>query len=266
MSINQPPRKQPLDPEQKDKQKKDLSFNEEEIKVFDEVTEDLGFDNENQEDLTEVKIPKELDDQEKIDLLNDSKVKTLLTEPNEQPDITDTLDDDDEIPDLTNKAIKELKDDATNARNNLIVWLGSQEKIKLHIGKGMINGKKLWVEKEFWFNSIDKTQELKLKMLLSRSQTLGYKNTITANKDTRILTETEIDFLYKAPIMINVAEFNYAAYEAKIRFGMEWQDFASVDTEEYGMAIAALAWRSVNVPYYKAKQSSSGSNKPSGKN
>lgn len=265
MSLNQPPRKPKLDEEQQEKQKKDLAFTDEEEKIYVENTEDLGFDNENQEDLTEVKVPKDLSDDEKLDLINDPKIKTLLTEPNENPDLTDTLDDDDEIPNLTNKAIKEMKDKATDARNNLIVWLGSQEKIKLHIGKGMIDGKKLWIEKDFWFNSIDKTQELKMKMLLSRTQTLGYKNTITANKDTRILTEAEVDFLYRAPIMINVAEFNYSAFEAKIRFGMEWQDFASVDTDEYGIALAALAWRSINVPYYKAKPSSSGSNKSNGK-
>lgn len=260
--LSQPPK---MNKEQKEKLKKDLAFKTEEIEVYDNVTKEMGWDNKNQEDLTTLPKPEELTEQQKLDLMKDPTVRTITKDPNDNPTYMDTIRDNEEVPDLTNKVIKEMKDEAVDAKNNLIVWLGSQEKIRMHISKGMIKGKKLWVEKEFWFNSIDKTQELEMKMLQSRQISLGYKNTIIANKPTNTLQEEEVEWLYQAPIMINVAEFRYSAYEAKIRFGMEWSDFASVDTDEYAIALAALGWRTINLPYYKPKQSSSGSNKSDGK-
>lgn len=233
---------------------KTIEFQTEENTEYDKVTKELGFDNENQSDLEVVNMPKELDEDKLQELVDDPRNKALVREPNNNPIIEDTLDDNEQLPSFDNKTIKKMREDAVEHKNNLVVFLGSKETIKLHISKGRLNGKKVWITKEFWFNSIDKREDFKLKVLKARMDSLNYKNNNIGAKLVKDTTDEEKDFLFKAPLMVEIAGYRVQEYEANLRLGMTADDFGGVDMDEYALALLALGWRSINVPYSNAKQ------------
>jgi hypothetical protein len=67
--------------------------------------------------------------------------------------------------------------------------------IKLHLNAGMKDGKNVWIEKEFYFNSFDKKAEFGLNILAARMKSMATKHTLLMNKEISDLTPGEQNFL-----------------------------------------------------------------------
>lgn len=237
----------------KKKQESDiLDFNEGETDLFKDVTEkDLGWDNEDFTDLqTEIQIP-ETSDKDLEGILANKSIKTLVRDEQDNPTIGDTLKNNEEVGRLTNEEVIKLKKDYVDEKNNLIVWLAAKSTISLHIWAGNRDGKAIWVEKEFRFNSINKKQEMDLNMLNSRVRTISMRSTLLQNKPMNTLSDGEKRFMVLAPMMIDIAAYRLSEREAKLRLGMTTDDFAKVQVDEYTLALQVLVWRTQNIPFSK---------------
>lgn len=242
--------------EKKKEKKKDdtITFTSEEMDAFDQVEKELNIDEVNQSDLEDPNAFPELPNLSTEDLqeiIKDPKNRALLKDETSNPTIYDTLKSTDEIKGMKPEEIAKLRKELATEKQNLMVFLGSQPTIKLHLRTGMMDGKNVWIEKEFPFNSLDKRQEFHLNILRARLNTLSIKYNIVGAKAPLTLTEEEVNFLTKSSIMIEVAGWRQAEKEALLKLGMAGEDFARVDTDQYKIALLSWAWRSQNVPYYK---------------
>lgn len=241
--------------QQQSKKKKEndiIKFDDEEMELFDDIAnKELGMDNETLSDLKVLPESKDLSDGELDDLIDNKENKILTRDEEDTPSIMDTLKSTDEIGRLTNEQIEEKKKQYVDEKNNLIVWLAAKSTISLHVYAGNRDGKALWEEKTFRFNSINKRQEMALNLLASRVKTISVRNALISNKAMTSLTDEEREFLSLAPLMIEVAAYRLSEKEAKLRLGMSPEDFAKVQADEYSLALQVLVWRTQNIPYYK---------------
>lgn len=229
-----------------------MDFNEGELDLFSEVTEsELKWDNADFDDLKVFPEDKDLPDNELMKIMEDKNIKTLVRDEQDTPQITDTIKQNEEIGRLTNEEVVKIKKDYIDEKNNLIVWLAAKSTITLHVYAGNRDGKAIWVEKDFRFNSLNKRQEMQLNMLNSRVRTISVRSTLLQNKPMSTLADEEKEFMQLAPGMIEVAAYRLSEMEAKLRLGMTPDDFAKVQADEYSLALQVLAWRTQNVPYYK---------------
>lgn len=235
------------------KKKDVIVFEDKEVELLKKNTE--GLDLENESDLLEIPedipelTPKDLDK-----IIESKDVKTLLREPNDNPSIADTFSETDIIPELTESEIEALKKEIVDRHNNLVMQLATNDSIKLHINAGMKNGKMVWIEKNFYFNSIDKGQELKLNLLNARLRSIASKHTILGTKPIGELTEQEQEFLSNSQMMIEIAAYRLSEYEARLKFGMTADEFAKVDANEYNIATSVYLERTKANPSYRRRR------------
>lgn len=232
---------------------KKIKFDKDEMNLLSSSGKELGIDNENFSDLKDLPRVPDMSEDQINKVLNDEETRTLIKNVDEDPHITETLREGEEIGRLSNKDFKEIAEQVNTERQNLIMWLGSQPRIRLHIKAGEKNNKTVWVEKEFPYRSLDKRQELNVSLLRARLQAIQIKHNILGNKQLNTLNDEEKSFLDLSQFMIEIAGYRVAEYEARLRFGMTSEDFARVDSTEYNLATQAYLWRVINVPYYKVK-------------
>lgn len=233
---------------------KKIKFNKDEMNLLDSAGKELGIDNENFTDLKDLPRVPDMSEDQITKVLNDEETRTLIKDIDEDPHITETIREGEEIGRLSTKDFKELSEQVNVERQNLIMWLGSQPRIRLHVKAGIKNNKTVWIEKEFPYRSLDKRQELNVALLRARLQAIQIKHNILGNKQLNTLNDEEKSFLDLSQFMIEIAGYRVAEYEARLRFGMSSEDFARVDSNEYSLASQAYLWRVINVPYYKPRQ------------
>jgi hypothetical protein len=246
------------------KKKEILTFNDEEKKLLEESTSEIGVDLENHSDIQDIPSIPDLSESELDKIVNDKSIKTIMTDVGRTPTIKDTLKDTDDIGKLTKEEIDQIKKGYAEEKEQLMMLLACEDSIKLHVYGGMKNGKSIWIEKEFIFNSIDKRQELQLNLLKARSGTLNVKYNVLSTRSAASLTEEEFEFLSKAQFMTEIAAYRLNEYEARLIFGMGAEDFSRVDITEYNIALQTYIYRMQNIPLYKRGRSLAGWREKSG--
>lgn len=233
---------------------KRIKFDTSEMNLLSDTAKELKVDLKSHVDLKNLPEAKELNSEQLNEVLADEKTKTLIKSVTEDPKITETLREGESIGNLTIGDFDNLEKKVAREKKNLIMWLGANESIRLHIWVGEKNNKSIYVEKEFWYRSIKKRDELKLNLLKSRLNSINIKHNLIANRPLNTLNEEEKSFLDYSSYMIQIADYKVNEYEARLRFGMPADDFAAADGTEMAFANLAYAWRQVNVPYYNAEQ------------
>jgi hypothetical protein len=188
----------------------------------------------------------------------------LIRDIGNNPTIMDTIPSNSKVVELTLEEIKQRKQNKIDRRENLVLMLADNDTIKLHLDAGMKDGKKVWIEKEFYFNSFDKKAEFSLNILAARLRGMATKHTLLMNKNMDELSPGEQNFLMNSQLMIEVASYRLQEYEVKLKFGMTPQEYSRVDSKELDIARAAFAENAQNVPSYRQRQPSSGSKGRSG--
>ena len=226
-----------------------LTFNDDEMGIYNEVTEELKQDNENFSDL--IQFPEEKPDMTEDQLLKleeDPNIKTLERDVYDPPSINDTIPDNEQVGMISNDDISKIKKDAIDERNSTVAWLASSNDISLHIYAGSKNGKAIWIEKKYYFNPISQRQQLHLNQLKARQATISVDNTLLLNQPINTLTDQQKAFMRLAPIMIEVAGYRLTQEEARLRLGMSADDFSKVQTDEYNLAQRVIEWRTLYPP------------------
>lgn len=231
-----------------------IKFNKDEMNLLNSSAKELGMDNEHFSDLKDLPAVPDMSEDEMNRILNDTSQRTLIKDIGDDPQITETIREGEEIGRLKAKDFKEIQEQVSEERQNLVMWLGSQPRIRLHIKAGVRNNKTIWVEKEFPYRSLDKRAELNLGLMRARLQAIQIKHNLLGNKPLRELSNEDKSFLDLSQFMIEIAGYRLAEYEAQLRFGMSTEDFARVDSNEFTLATQAYVWRIANIPYYKPRQ------------
>ena len=229
------------------KKTKTISFRDDEMKLYHDVSKELGMDNENFSDLKNppVDIP-DASEEEIIDLLNNKNVKTTVMEDGKAPPLTNIMDKTDEMGMVTDDEIRKIKDDNDRERKNLTMLLGTKDSINLDIKIGMKDGKSVFVQKKYYFNSISKREEMQLGMKRARLNQINTEYQVLARKSYDELDNNEVDIVAMAPMMIEIGSYQLSEFEAKLRLGMSAEDFARVEVVQYTFALQVIAWRTMN--------------------
>jgi len=242
-SVKQKPKSGP-------NKKKVIKFKDDELDLFDKVSKDMGIDNKTHSDLTS--LPPEIPDpsqEEIIDLLKDKKLKTTVLEQGKTPPIENVLDEGDEIGEITDEEIQELRRKDEEARKNMIALLAPKDSINLDIKYGMKDGKSVFVSKKYYFNSISKRDEMHLGMMRARLNQINTEYQVVARKSWDEMTDEQVDFMSLAPAMIEIGSYKLSEFEAKLRLGMPPEDFARVDVIQYGLALQVIASRTLKTRF-----------------
>ena len=229
------------------KKTKTISFRDDEMKLYHDVSKELGMDNENFSDLKNppVDIP-DASEEEIIDLLNNKNVKTTVMEDGKAPPLTNIMDKTDEMGMVTDDEIRKIKDDNDRERKNMTMLLGTKDSINLDIKIGMKDGKSVFVQKKYYFNSISKREEMQLGMKRARLNQINTEYQVLARKSYDELDNNEVDIVAMAPMMIEIGSYQLSEFEAKLRLGMSAEDFARVEVVQYTFALQVIAWRTMN--------------------
>lgn len=246
-----------------------IVFEQKETELLEETAKDLNIDIQNDSDLLEnlnqmTENAEDLTPDQLDKVLEDKSVKTLIRDIGNTPTIMDTLPPNTKVAELTLEEINQRKQDKVDRRNNLILMLADNDTIKLHLGAGMKEGKKIWIEKEFYFNSYDKKDEFRLSILSARLRGMATKHTLLVNKDMSELSPGEQNFLMNSQLMIEVAAYRLQEQETHLKFGMTPYEYARVETKELDIARAAFEEHTKNVPSYRPGQRFSGSKAKTG--
>ena len=229
------------------KKKKTISFKDDEMKLFNDVSSELKMDNKNFSDL---KVPPtEIPDasqEEIIDLINDKNVKTTVVENGQAPPITNIMDDTDQLGSVTDDEIRKIKANNDRERKNLQMLLGTKDSMNLDIKIGMKDGKSVFMQKRYYFNSISKREEMQLGMKRARLNQINTEYQVLARKPYDELEEDEVEIVAMAPAMIEIGSYQLSEFEAKLRLGMSAEDFARVEVIQYAFALQVIAWRTMN--------------------
>ena len=226
-------------------------FEQKEEKLLTETANELGIDLQNDTDLLNTPVePEDLQPEELEQVIKDPKIKTLIRDIGKNPNIMDTLPKTTIIGEISQEEADKIRLKRIDKKNNLILQLAANDTIKLHLNIGMKDGKQIWMEKEFWMNSYDKKQEFSLNILAARSRNMQVRYTLLINKTMNELKDTERDFLMNAHLMIEVASYRFQEYEAFLKFGMHYEDYARIQTEELDLARAIFEEHIKNVPSY----------------
>ena len=227
--------------------KKTISFKDDEMKLFNDVSSELKMDNKNFSDL---KVPpNEIPDasqEEIIDLINDKNIKTTVVENGQAPPITNIMDDTDQLGSVTDDEIRKIKADNDRERKNLQMLLGTKDSMNLDIKIGMKDGKSVFMQKRYYFNSISKREEMQLGMKRARLNQINTEYQVLARKPYDELEEDEVEIVAMAPAMIEIGSYQLSEFEAKLRLGMSAEDFARVEVIQYAFALQVIAWRTMN--------------------
>jgi hypothetical protein len=232
-----------------------LSFNEDEMGIYNEISKELKQDNENFSDLAQ--FPEEKPDmsQEQLKKLEDDPdTKTLERDPYDPPTLNDAISGNAEVGKLTNQDLEKIKKDAIDDRNNTVAYLAAERDIAIHIYAGSRGGKSVWIEKRYYFNPISMRQDMHLNQLRSRQATLSVHNTLLLNQPIHTLTDQQKAFMRLAPIMIDVAGYRLTEEEARLRLGMSADDFSKVQKDEYNLVQRVLEWRTLYPPPYRRER------------
>jgi len=249
----------------KDKDNDLIVFEEKEKELLEQTAQDLQIDLQNDSDLLQnLEQFEDLSNEQLDQVIEDKNVKTLIRDLGNNPTIMDTIPSNSKVAELTLEEIKQRKQDKIDRRENLILMLADSDTIKLHLDAGMKDGKKVWIEKEFYFNSFDKKAEFSLNILAARLRGMATKHTLLMNKNMDELSPGEQNFLMNSQLMIEVASYRLQEYEVKLKFGMTPQEYSRVDSKELDIARAAFAEHAQNVPSYRQRPPSSGSKGRSG--
>jgi len=244
----------------KDKDNDLIVFEEKEKELLEQTAQDLQIDLQNDSDLLQnLEQFEDLSNEQLDQVIEDKNVKTLIRDLGNNPTIMDTIPSNSKVAELTLEEIKQRKQDKIDRRENLILMLADSDTIKLHLDAGMKDGKKVWIEKEFYFNSFDKKAEFSLNILAARLRGMATKHTLLMNKNMDELSPGEQNFLMNSQLMIEVAAYRLQEYEVKLKFGMTPQEYARVETKELDIARAAFMEHTQNVPSYRPRPQSSGS-------
>jgi hypothetical protein len=233
--------------ENKPSKKKVIQFKDDERQLFEQVSNELNIDNKNHSDLKSP--PEEVPDpsqEEIIDLLKDKNIKTTVVEQGDVPPIRNVLDDTDQIGMVTDDEIRKIKDDNDRERKNMTMLLGTKDSMNLDIKVGMKDGKSVFMQKKYYFNSISKREEMQLGMKRARLNQINTEYQVLARKSYSDLTDEEAEFVGLAPAMIEIGSYQLSEFEAKLRLGMSAEDFARVDVIQYGFALQVIGWRTMN--------------------
>lgn len=224
-----------------------IKFTDEEFDLYNRTNKELNIDQENYEDLKTIpQTPKGPTDKELDRIIKDVNTKTTLVDPGKTPSLMNTLGPNDRLGKVTDEDVKIIKERNEADRKNLIVLLAAKEAITLDIKIGVKEGKSVYVQKRFYFNSIDKQEEFQLGMKKARLSQIPQRYTRLAAKDQPTLNYEEQEFLELAHMLLEVASYQFSMFEAQLRLGMEPQDFARVDVIQYGLALQVLGWRTLN--------------------
>lgn len=238
-----------------------IVFQDKEKEILQETAKDLDINLENDSDLLITpEIPEDLSPKDLDKLINDKKNKTLIRDIGNNPNIFDTVSDkkgNNSFGNLTAEDIKNLKEEKTNRKDELVMQLANSDTIKLHLDAGMKDGKKVWVEREFWYNSFDQKQRFALNVLAARLKSLGIRHTLLVNKPFTELSDADRSFLLNSNLMIEVAAYRYQEFEAKLKFGMASDEYARVLAEELDLAREVYDEHIKSIPSYRARQLSS---------
>ena len=229
------------------KKQKTISFRDDEMKLFKDVSKELGMDNENFSDLKTP--PADIPDtpqEEIIDLLNNKNIKTTVMDDGKAPPLTNIMDETDEMGMVTDDEIRKIKDDNDRERKNLTMLLGTKDSINLDIKIGMKDGKSVFVQKKYYFNSISKREEMQLGMKRARLNQINTEYQVLARKPYEELDDNDVDIVSLAPAMIEIGSYQLSEFEAKLRLGMPAEDFARVEVIQYTFALQVIAWRTMN--------------------
>lgn len=224
-----------------------FEFSQEEFEMLNKTNEEMNIDDVEFSDLknlpTEPPMPS---DKELDDIINDPKYNATVLNTNETPPILNTLGPNDQLGKITDEDVLKIQTNNLKHKKNLIVLLASKDHINLDIKIGMRDGKSIFIQKPFYYNAIDKKEEFKLKMRSARLSQISHKYTIIVNRQDRAWTDQEGDFLSLAPAMIEIASYQLAEDDAKLRLGMSAEDFARVDVVQFQLAKQVIDWRTAN--------------------
>ena len=229
------------------KKNKTISFRDDEKKLFNDVSKELGMDNENFSDLKNPPpdIP-DTSEEEIIDLLNNKNIKTTVIENGKAPPLQNILDDTDQVGMVTDDEIRKIKEDNDRERKNMTMLLGTKDSMNLDIKIGMKDGKSVFMQKKYYFNSISKREEMQLGMKRARLNQINTEYQVLARKPYDELDDSEVDIVALAPAMIEIGSYQLSEFEAKLRLGMSAEDFARVEVVQYTFALQVIAWRTMN--------------------
>ena len=224
-----------------------IKFTDEEFELYNRTNQELDIDQENYTDLKNLPpTPKGPSDKELDRIIKDTQTKTTLVDPGKTPSLMNTLGPNDRLGKVTDEDVKNIKERNEADRKNLIILLADKEAITLDIKIGVKEGKSVYVQKKFYFNSIDKQEEFALGMKKARLSQIPQRYTRLASKELATLNDEEQEFLELAHMLLEVASYQFSEYEAKLRLGMSAEDFARVDVIQYGLALQVLGWRTLN--------------------
>lgn len=237
----------PANPSKKKEGGNVIKFTDEEFELYNQTNKELNIDQENYTDLKNLPpTPKGPSDKELDKIIKDSQTKTTLVEPGKTPSLMNTLGPNDRLGKVTDDDVKKIKERNEADRKNLIILLADKDGITLDVKIGMKEGRSVFVQKKFYFNSIDKKEEFDLGMKKARLSQIPQRYTRLASKDLATLNDEEQEFLELAHMLLEVASYQFSEFEAKLRLGMSSEDFARVDVIQYGLALQVLGWRALN--------------------
>jgi hypothetical protein len=236
--------------ENKEVEKKSPSifeFSQEEFNMLNDQYKELSMDNEEFSDLKDIpESPPAATDKELDEIINDPKYKTIITEPGENPPINNTLGPDDRLGKITDEEVTNITNKNLRHKKNLIVLLASKDHINLDIKIGVKEGKSMYIQKSFYYNSLNKKEEFQIKMRNARLSQISHKYTMIINRQDRSWNEQESEFVSFAPAMMEIAAYQQAEMEAKLKLGMSAEDFARVDVTQFQLAQQVIDWRTTS--------------------
>jgi hypothetical protein len=224
-----------------------IKFTDEEFDLYNRTNQELGIDQEHYEDLkTLPQTPKVPSEKELDRIIKDVNTKTTLVDPGKTPSLTNMLGPNDRLGRVTDEDMELMKARNEKDRKELIMLLAEKETINMDIKLGVKEGRSVYVQKRFYFNSIDKREEFDLGMKKARLAQIPQRYTRLTAKPQAKRSEEEEEFLELAHMLLEVASYQFSEFEAQLRLGMPPEDFARVDIIQYGLALQVLAWRTMS--------------------
>jgi len=224
-----------------------FEFSQEEFNMLNEQYQEMNIDNENFSDVKNIpQSPPDATDKELDEIINDPKYNTTVTDPGQMPPINNTLDSNDRLETISDEEVRSIINESDRYQKNLIVLLASKDHINLDIKIGVKEGKSVYIKKPFYYNSLHKREDFQIKMRNARLSQISHKYTIIINRQDRTWNDQEAEFVSLAPAMMEIAAYQQAEMEAKLKFGMSPEDFARVDDTQFRLAQKVMEWRTTH--------------------
>lgn len=218
-----------------------FEFSPDEFDLLSQQNSELKIDDENNTDLLQTPDNKpDLSEKELDKIAKDPKYNTTITEHGEVPSLLNTLGPTDSLGKITDVEVNDINTRNDKDRKNLIILLAAKDYINLDIHIGDKDGKAMYIQKQYYFKSISKKEELQLKLKQARLTQLSHRYTILVNKEGRGWTDEEAEFITMAQAMMEIASYQFMEHEAKLKLGMPHDDFARVETQQYGLALSVI--------------------------